>query len=299
VIPLTVIAGPTASGKSAVGLALAERTGGEIVSADSQQVYRHFDIGTAKPTPEELARVPHHLISIVEPGEPFSAGRYQELADAAIADIVRRGRRPIVLGGTGLYLRILLHGLIPGPLPDAALRVRLKEDVRARGLPALYADLQRVDPATAASLRPTDAMRILRALEIHAQTGRPASEQRQAHAFADCRYGYRLFVLNPPREALYQAIDARTRRMFTGGLVREVERLVALGHGAAAPMKSVGYAQALQVLQGASTVEDAIAAAARATRHYAKRQWTWFRKERDAEWIAPPYSELERLAPGG
>jgi tRNA dimethylallyltransferase len=292
VIPLTVIAGPTASGKSALALALAERTGGEIVSADSQQVYRHFDIGTAKPSAEELARVPHHLISIVDPGEPFSAGRFQELADAAIADIVRRGRRPIVAGGTGLYLRFLLHGVIPAPLPDAALRARLNEDVRVRGVAALYEELQRLDPAAAASLKPTDAMRIVRALEIYAQTGRPASEQRQAHGFAEHRYDYRLFVLHPPRETLYAAIDARTRRMFSAGLVREVERLVALGLEETAPMRSVGYAQALQVLRGASTEEAAIAAAAQATRRYAKRQWTWFRRERDAQWIAPPYAEI-------
>ena len=292
-ISLTVIAGPTASGKSALALALAERTGGEIVSADSQQVYRHFDIGTAKPTAQELARVPHHLISIVEPGEAFSAGRYQELADAAIAQIAHRGRRAIVVGGTGLYLRILLHGVIAGPPPDPALRTRLQEDQRVRGLPALYADLQRVDPATAASLQPTDAMRIQRALEIHAQTGRPASEQRQAHAFAERRYDHRLFVLDPPRDALYAAIDARTRQMFSAGLVEEVKRLVAQGYGDAAPMRSVGYAQALQLLRGGCTEEAAIAAVSQATRRYAKRQWTWFRKEPDARWVAPPYADVD------
>ncbi|HEX4620691.1 MAG TPA: tRNA (adenosine(37)-N6)-dimethylallyltransferase MiaA [Myxococcaceae bacterium] len=289
---LTVIAGPTASGKSALALGLAERTGGEIVSADSQQVYRHFDIGTAKPTAEERARVPHHLISIVEPGDAFSAGRYQELADAAIADITRRGGRPIVVGGTGLYLRFLLHGVIPAPQADPAVRARFQEELRARGVAGLYADLLRVDPVTAAATHATDAMRITRVLEIHAQTGQPASMQRRAHGFAERRHEYRLFVLDPPREALNAAIDARTRRMFASGLVEEVKRLVALGHENAAPMRSVGYAQALQVLRGALTVEEAIAAAAQATRRYAKRQRTWFRKEKGAEWIAPPYAEI-------
>jgi tRNA dimethylallyltransferase len=290
--PLTVICGPTASGKSALAIALAERTGAEIVSADSQQVYRHFDLGTAKPTPEELRRVPHHLISVVEPTEAFSAGRYQALADAAITGIAERDHPAIVVGGTGLYVRVLLHGMIPTPDADASLRARLLEEVRLHGAEALHARLSQIDPATAASVRPTDALRITRALEIHALTGRSVSEQRSEHRFAEQRYPYELFILDPPRDALYAAIDDRTQKMFAAGLVGEVERLVQRGFADAPPMRSVGYAQALRVLRGTLSEADAVTDTARQTRRYAKRQLTWFRKEQGARWISPPYAEL-------
>ena len=290
---LIVIAGPTASGKSALAVRLARRIDAEIVSADSQQVYRHFDIGTAKPSPEELAAVPHHLLSVVEPDEPFSAARYQALADQAIAGIAARGRQVVVAGGTGLYLRILLHGVTAAPGADPVLRARLLAEATEHGREHLHRRLVEVDPATAARVQPTDLVRIVRALEIHALTGVPASVHRGAHAFAESRYPFRMWVLDPPREALYEAIDRRMRAMFEGGLLDEVRALVARGFRDAAPMRSVGYVQALAAVEGRLGVEEALSAAARESRRYAKRQLTWFRREAGARFIQPPYAELE------
>lgn len=285
--PLVVIAGPTASGKTALALELAARLDAEIVSADSQQVYRHFDVGTAKPSAEELASVPHHLISCVDPLEPdFSAARYGKLADAAIADITGRGKRVIVVGGTGLYLRVLLHGVMPGPARDEALRAELEAFADREGNEALHARLKAVDPATAAKHPEQDRLRVIRALEIHALTGRPASEQREEHSFAADRYAYELWVLNPERETLYAQINLRTKKMFEAGLVDETRALVARGYREAAPMRAVGYLQALQVVDGTMSEPEAISDVAQATRHYAKRQLTWFKKEKGARHVS-------------
>jgi tRNA dimethylallyltransferase len=286
---LTVIAGPTASGKTALAMALARRLGAEIVSADSQQVYRHFDVGTAKPSAAEFAGVPHHLLSAVDPFESFSAARFQQLADEAIAGIAARGRRALVVGGTGLYVRILLHGVVPAPPAEPDLRRALEREAREIGREGLHRRLAKVDPETAARVRPTDLVRIVRALEIHALTGTTASRFRRDHRFAEDRYPYRLLVLDPPREELYRAIDERTGRMFRDGLVEEVRRLLSLGYREAPPMRSVGYAQALSHLEGALTLEEAMERAARETRRYAKRQLTWFRREPGAEFLAPPW----------
>ncbi len=286
---LTVIAGPTASGKTRLGLELAERLGAEIVSADSQQVYRHFDVGTAKPSADELASVPHHLVSCVEPLADFSAAHYQRLADAAIADITSRGKAVVVVGGTGMYVRMLLHGVVDAPGSDASLRAQLEGETSE----ALREKLAAVDPETAAKLPLGDRVRMIRALEIHALTGETASAHRARHAFAADRYPFRLWVLSPEREALYAAINERTRRMFDeGGLLEETRALVARGFRDAAPMRSVGYVQALACLDGAMTREAAIADAAMKTRHYAKRQFTWFKKEAGARFVTPPYRDV-------
>ncbi|RKH01155.1 tRNA (adenosine(37)-N6)-dimethylallyltransferase MiaA [Corallococcus sp. CA053C] len=292
-VPLTVIAGPTASGKTALAIAWARAAGGEIVSADSQQVYRAFDIGTAKPSDDELAAVPHHLISEVDPLEPFSAAEYQRRADAAIADITSRGRPVFVVGGTGLYLRVLLHGVVdaPGALPS--LRAEMEAMAAEQGREAVHLRLAQVDPETAAKLPPQDLVRVVRALEIHAQTGIPASEFRRAHAFAPDRYAFHLYVLNPPRESLYTAINARTEALFTRGLVEETRALLERGYADAAPMRSVGYVQARAVVEGRMTREEAIIDTAQETRRYAKRQLTWFRREPGAVFLAPPYIRPE------
>jgi tRNA dimethylallyltransferase len=282
-VSLLVIAGPTASGKTALALELASSLGAEIVSADSQQVYRYFDIGTAKPSAKQLASVPHHLISCIDPMDPdFSAVRFAALADAAIADIAGRGKPVVVVGGTGLYLRVLLHGVVPGPARDETLRAELEAFADRQGNAALHARLMAVDPVTAAKHPVADRLRVIRALEIHAVTGRPASDQREAHAFAADRYSYELLVLTPEREALYAAINARTRAMFDGGLLEETQRLIERGYRAASAMRAVGYVQALDVIEGRLERGEAERQAAQATRHYAKRQLTWFRKERGA-----------------
>ncbi len=293
--PLIVIAGPTASGKTAQAIRVAKRIGGEIVSADSQQVYRYFDIGTAKPSPEELAEVPHHLVDVADPLEDFSAARFQKLADAAIADIAGRGKRVVVAGGTGLYLRILLHGVVPAPPADPELRVRLEADAEIIGREGLWQRLYDIDPETANRVHKTDLVRIVRALEIHTLTGTPASALRRAHGFAQDRYPFEMFVLEPPRDALYAAIDTRTQRMFDAGLLDEVRSLISRGFREAAPMGSVGYAQALAVVEGQLTLDHAIAQAARETRRYAKRQLTWFRREQGARLIQPPFPELDAI----
>ena len=237
---LEVIAGPTASGKTALAVRRAIALGAEIVSADSQQVYRHFDIGTAKPSPAELEAVPHHLISVVEPGDLFSAARYQALADQAIEDIAARGKKILVVGGTGLYVRILLRGVVEAPPADAELRARLTDEAERLGRPALHERLRKLDPEAAERIQPQDLVRIIRALEILELTGEPASKRRDEHAFAEHRYPHSLFVLDPPREELYRAIDARTEALFRAGLVEEVRSLIARGYREAAPMHSVG-----------------------------------------------------------
>jgi tRNA dimethylallyltransferase len=293
---LTIIAGPTASGKTALAVELARRAGGEIVSADSQQVYRFFDVGTAKPSAEELAAVPHHLISVVEPLEPFSAAEYQRRADAAIADIASRGRPVFVVGGTGLYVRILLHGVVEAPGADPSLRASLEALAAAEGREAVHRKLAEIDPETAAKLPTQDLVRVIRALEIHAQTGVPASQWRREHGFLPDRYPFRLFVLEPPREPLYRSINERTRAMFARGLVEETRELLARGYADAAPMRSVGYVQARAVVEGRMTQEEAIHDTAQETRRYAKRQLTWFRKEPGAVHLAPPYDALRNLS---
>ncbi len=293
--PLVVIAGPTASGKTALAIALARRLDAEIISADSQQVYRSFDIGTAKPSAEELAAVPHHLISVAEPTETFSAATFARLADQAIADIQARGRRVVVAGGTGLYLRVLLHGVVEAPSRDDALRAELEAFADQHGNEALHRRLASVDPVSAQRLHVADRLRVIRALEITTLTGTPASASRDAHAFVAQRYPSRVWVLNPDRAQLYEAINQRVATMFARGLLEETRQLVERGYRDAAPMRSVGYAQALDCLEGRLTVDQAIADAAQATRHFAKRQWTWFKKEQGAQLISPPY-DAQHLA---
>jgi len=289
--PLIVLAGPTGAGKTELAIGLAERLGAEIVSADSQAVYRHFDLGTAKPTPEQRTRVPHHLVSIVEPAEAFSAARWATLADGAIADITARGRRVVVAGGTGLYLRVLLHGLTDTP-PDPAVRRALEQEAHRVGPEAMHRRLAEVDPDAAARLAAADVLRVVRALEIHATTGSPPSRLRAAHGFQQARYPARLFFLDPGREDLEARIAERTRRMFAQGLVAETERLAARGFRDTAPMRSVGYRQALAVVDGTMTAEQAEGETFLETRRYAKRQRTWFRREPGTRFVAPPYAAV-------
>ncbi len=293
-IRVAVIAGPTASGKTALAIALARRTGGEIVNADSQQVYRGLDVGTAKPTPIERAAAPHHLLDVVEPGEGMDAVRFVALADAAIADVAARGAIPIVAGGTGLYLRALLHGVVEAPGRDAALRARLEEEAARLGRPALHARLAELDPEAAARIRPNDLVRIVRALEI-AAGGRRPSELLAAHAFRGDRYDAVLLALDPPRDELRARIDARVRRMFEEGLLDEARALDARLAGAPPPKLPIGYAEAIACVRGALDLGEAIRRVQVAHRRYARRQVIWLRRERGVEWLRPPY-DVEALA---
>jgi tRNA dimethylallyltransferase len=294
VIRIAVIAGPTASGKTALAVALARRLDGEIVNADSQQVYRGLDVGTAKPTAEERAAAPHHLVDVVEPGEGMDAARFAALADRAIADVASRGKVPVVAGGTGLYLRALLHGVVAAPGRDPALRAGLEEEAARLGRAALHARLAKVDPEAARRIRPNDLVRIVRALEI-AAAGRRPSELHATHAFRPDRYDAVLLALDPPRAELHARIDARVAEMFAGGLLDEARALAARFGEAVPPKLPIGYAEALACVRGALPLEEAIRRVQAAHRRYARRQIVWLRKERGVEWIRPPY-DVDALA---
>jgi tRNA dimethylallyltransferase len=291
---LVVVAGPTASGKTALAIALARRLGGEIVNADSQQVYRGLDVGTAKPTREERAAVPHHLLDVAEPGEGMDAARYVALADAAIAAIVARGRLPIVAGGTGLYVRALLHGVVEAPGRDPALRAALEDEAARLGRPALHARLAAIDPDAAARIRPNDLVRIVRALEI-AAGGRRPSELFAAHAFAEDRHDATLLALDVPRPELHARIDARAAAMFSGGILDEARALLARHAGAPPAKLPIAYAEAIAVVRGELPLDEAILRVRAAHRRYARRQVIWLRRERGVEWIAPAH-DVEALA---
>ena len=293
-IRILVIAGPTASGKTALAVALARRLGGEIVNADSQQVVRGLDVGTAKPTVEERAAVPHHLLDLVEPGEGMDAARFVALADAAIAEIAARGRLPVVAGGTGLYLRALLHGVVAAPGRDPALRARLEDEAARLGRPAVHERLRAIDPAAAARIRENDLVRVVRALEI-AAGGRLSSQLHADHAFREDRYDALLLALDPPRPELHARIDARVGEMFGAGLLDEARALLRRMSGALPARLPIGYAEAAACVRGEISEEEAVRRVQVAHRRYARRQIMWLRKERGVEWLRPPH-DVEALA---
>jgi len=285
---LTVVLGPTAAGKSALALDLAQRFAGEIVSCDSVAVYGGFEIGTAKPTRAEQTLVPHHLLDVAEPDEPFTAGEYARQARAAINAIVQRGGLPIVVGGTGLYLRALLEGLFPGPQRWEELRERLRQRAAEFGSSYLHRILGRLDPAAAAKIHANDAPKLIRAVEVCLASPAPMSELWQQRGRDPLR-GFRVLRigLNPPREKLYDRINLRAREMFEHGLVKETEALLSR-YGErkdVTALDSLGYRQATQLLRGELTLEQAIAAAQQGHRNYAKRQMTWFRREPEVDWL--------------
>lgn len=279
-LPIVAVIGPTGSGKSPLALRLAEEFSGEIVNCDSLQLYRGFDVATAK-VPLHLRReIPHHLIDVLDPTQVYSAGDYARDARRVIAEISARGNLPVVAGGTGFYLRALLHGLPELPARDAALRDRLAQRETSR----LSSILQRLDPMAAGRIHPRDRQKLIRALEIRLLTGHSAPSSDSA----DPLPGYRTIVLglDPDRAALHKILDARTREMFRSGLIEEVERFLHSGAtGEEKPFESLGYKQALAHLRGAISLEDAIASTQIETRQYAKRQWTWFRRDPSVIWI--------------
>jgi len=283
-LPLAVLLmGPTGSGKTALSLELAERFAGEIVSCDSVAVYRGMDVGTAKPTGEEQARAPHHLIDVADPDQPFTAGDYSRRARAALSEIAARGRLPIVTGGTGLYLRVLTDGLFAGPPRQEALRGKLRVTAQKRGSVWLHRVLARLDPASAARIHANDTPKVIRAIEICIAARKP----RSAVLDRDPLTGFRLLRigLSPPRHELYERINRRCAAIFADGLIEETRGLLAR-FGNVRALNSLGYRQALCVLDGSLTEEAAIACTQQGHRNYAKRQLTWFRREPEVHWLA-------------
>ena len=293
--PAIALMGPTASGKSAYAIALAQRLGGEIVSVDSALVYRGLDIGAAKPTADERAQVPHHLVDVCDPWQAFSAADFARAARAAIDGILARGRLPVLAGGTGLYFRALLEGLSEMPEADPGVRAALAAEAAERGWAALHVELARVDPEAAARIHATDAQRIQRALEVYRLSGRAISDWQRNARTARLPLRVLKLVLAPPQRSLLHArIEARFDAMLAAGFLDEVRRLRALPALAAHPrplelpaLRAVGYRQAWEHLDGASSPAEFRARAIAATRQLAKRQYTWLRGELDARWFDP------------
>ncbi|RMH56571.1 MAG: tRNA (adenosine(37)-N6)-dimethylallyltransferase MiaA [Bacteroidetes bacterium] len=282
--PVLILAGPTAVGKTELSLQLAEHTSAEIVSADSRQVYRRMDIGTAKPTEVERARVPHHFIDELDLDEPFSAGRFAEAAWERIREIHARGRATLVVGGSTLYLYALQHGLAKIPTVSAGTRATIEERLSREGADALYRELQSVDPEAAATMDPTKTQRLVRALEVFHETGQPISSfQRQA---VRPPFAFRTVVLTRDRHVLYERINRRVDLMLEAGLLDEVAGLLEAGFEPSLnPLRTIGYKEPIRYLQGEISREEMVRLIKRNTRRYAKRQLTWFRRLSDVWWV--------------
>ena len=284
--PIIIIAGATGVGKTAVALALARQIGGAIVSADSQQVYRGLTIGTAKPTPEECGEIEYAGIDLADFDEQFDLARFIAFADAAIAKFQAADRTAIVAGGTGLYLQGLLEGVFEGPPVNLELRAALFARLAKEGEERLFLELQEIDPTAAAAIHPHDHVRLVRALEIHRQTGRPLSELQRESRSAAPRWPHHLFALTRPRDKLYRIIDERAEAMIAAGWLDEVRELATQGFSAEAPAaKALGYAQLLSCLQGELEQAEAVEEIKTASRRYAKRQFTWLRHMKGVQWL--------------
>jgi tRNA dimethylallyltransferase len=291
-----MIVGPTGAGKTAFAIEVAERLGAEIVNADSRQLYRGMDLGTAKPTAAERSRVPHHLIDVRDPDAPLDVAEYAALAHATIAQIVTRGRPVLIVGGSGLYLRVLRGGIFSGPPASREYRAELGALAAAYGAPYLHRRLAAVDAAAAARIGLEDLARIMRALEVHALSGIPISEHQRRHREAGGGYENLAIGLAVARERLYTRIDRRFETMVAGGLIEEVRGLLAAGYGAGSvALNTIGYREIAQYLCGKLTLAAAIEAAQRESRRLAKRQMTWFRREPGLVWLDPDTGGAEAL----
>ncbi len=291
-----VICGPTAVGKTALSLKVAELLGGEIVSADSRQIYRYMDIGTAKPTAEERAIAPHHFIDMLNPDEDYSAGEYARDARAVIADIFARGNQPIVVGGSGLYIRALLEGFFSFDAKDERLRVELKKRLEAEGPEALYRELQRVDPGLAAKTHPNSTKRVMRGLEVYYLTGKPLTQIQEAYR-DPAPFGWIKVGLDMDRKTLYARINRRVEKMFEMGLPDEVRQLQKMGYTPDLnALNTVGYKEVFAYFDGEIDLFTCKEQIKQNTRQYAKRQFTWFRGENDVNWLSiDPDATLESL----
>jgi len=284
---VAALVGTTAVGKTAVALALAQSLGAEIVNADSLQVYRELDIGTAKPTASERALVVHHLIDVADPPESYDAARFCREGRAVLDELGRRGVPPLVVGGTGLYLKALLGGLFPQGEPPPGVRERVRQELAALGLPTLYARLSHWDPATASRLHPHDTYRIVRALEVMAATGKPLSGFIEAHRFQDAPYEVLKLGLELDREELYRRIDLRVEVMLEAGWLDEIEGLLSRYPPDLKPLQALGYRHLINYLTGVWSWDEALTLLARDTRRYAKRQLTWFGSDPAVRWFHP------------
>ena len=290
--PLVVIVGPTAVGKSRIALEIAKTFETDLLAADSRQVYRGMDIGTDKPTADQRQEIPHRLIDLVEPNQPFNTGLYRRYAIEAIENQYRKHRLPLLVGGTGLYVRTLLKGLCKAPPADPVLRASLRRDAQRYGRDHLYAQLVACDPTTAARLHPRDESKVVRALEVHRLSGRPMSEFQQQHGFTERPFSSLMIGLNRTREALYRRIEERIDWQLANGLVDETKQLLAHGYKRDLPaMKGLGYRQVCGYLAGEYDTEEMVRRFKRDTRRFAKRQMTWFRKEPGVHWMIIGESE--------
>jgi tRNA dimethylallyltransferase len=283
---LVVVCGPTASGKTSSAMRLAEEFPCEIVSADSRQVYRGMDIGTAKPSSDELSRVPHHLIDVVRPDQPFNVNQFADLAQQAVADIHQRQKLPLVVGGTGFYLQALVSGLLDVPGPDEALRERLRLEEEQQGPGSLFKRLQQLDPVMAERLQPRDQVRIIRALEVLAATGQSLAVLQQKHSFPANRFRVLWLGMAVEREKLYRIIEDRVDLMFANGLIDEVRGIMKQGYSPTLKaFKTIGYQEVIRLLKNELNLDETVAAVKLNSRHYAKRQMTWFRRNSEIIWV--------------
>ncbi len=284
--PLVLLAGPTAAGKTSLALGLAARLSAEIVNADSMQVYRRMDIGTAKPAPSERKLIAHHLIDVADPDEPFDAAKYVELARPAVEHIRSKGKVPLVVGGTGLYMKVLTRGICWGPPTDQGVREKLLLDEKTIGLAGLFSQLSIVDPDAASRIHPHDRQRILRALEVFRITGVPLSDYQKRHGFSGQELAAVKIFIFREREELYARINRRVDEMISRGLEQEVRNLISIGYGPdLKSMQSLGYRQMAQYVRGELSMDEAVYLIKRDTRRYAKRQMTWFRADPGFTWF--------------
>lgn len=284
---LIILTGPTAVGKTKASIGLAKAIGGEIISADSMQVYRHMDIGSAKITKEEMADVPHYLIDVLEPEEEFHVVRFQQMAKAAMADIYSRGKIPIIVGGTGFYIQALLYDIdFTENEGDSVYREKLEALAKEKGAAYLHGQLAMVDPKSAEEIHANNIKRVIRALEFYHQTGQKISEHNERERQKESPYQFCYFVLNDRRECLYERIDQRVDQMIRNGLVQEVQMLKERGcTKQMVSMQGLGYKEIFSYLEGDCSLEEAVYIIKRDTRHFAKRQLTWFKRERDVIWV--------------
>jgi tRNA dimethylallyltransferase len=293
---IIVICGPTAVGKTSAAIDLARIFNGEIISADSRQIYRYMNIGTAKPEPKQLAEIPHYMVDCIDPDQHFDARQFAWMAHKIILKLSRKKQLPFIVGGTGLYIKALLNGLFEDNYSDSSVRGRLKKEADTGGKKILYEKLKKIDPETANKLHPNDTYRIVRALEVFEISGKPISKWHQEHQFSDTRYFVFKVGLYLDREILYKQIDRRVDIMISAGLIEEVQAIIKRGYSPdLKSMKAIGYSHIIDYLMGDCSLEEAVKNLKRDTRRYSKRQMTWFRADPEINWIKP--SEINTIIP--